>query len=124
MIRQISVILLLLAFSVQVFNRTAIVLDYYTNTIAYAKDCVNKARPQMNCKGKCQMTKKLREEEKKEQEAPAAKGISQFQIVCTTYSYTPPAFDIKVIESLFSLYTSTAFPQGCGIEIFHPPAHI
>jgi hypothetical protein len=124
MIRQITVILLLFAFSVQVFNRTAIVLDYYTNTIAYAKNCVNKARPQMNCKGKCQMTKKLKEEESKEQGAPAAKSISQFQIVCTAYAYLPPDLNIKVIESPFSLYTSPAFSPGSGIEIFHPPAHI
>jgi hypothetical protein len=71
MLRQVTVIILLIAFSAHTLQRTVIVLDYYTNTESFAQRCINKLRPSMNCNGKCLLMKKLKEEEKKDQQAPA-----------------------------------------------------
>ncbi len=57
---------MLAAFAAQTFSMCLIVPDYYSNKTAFVKKCENKARPQLLCKGKCQMLKKLKEEEKKD----------------------------------------------------------
>jgi len=58
MFKQLTAILLLLAFSAQTFSSPFILLDYYVNTAAYARKCVNKAKPKLQCNGKCQVMKK------------------------------------------------------------------
>jgi len=68
MLKQLTAAILLLAFMASSFCRTVIVLDYFANTTAYAKSCINKARLNMHCNGKCQMMKKLEQEEKNDQE--------------------------------------------------------
>ena len=72
--------LLILAFTASTFCRTVIVLDYYTSTAAFAKDCINKAIPKMHCNGKCQMMKKLEQEEQKDQDNPERKSENKNEI--------------------------------------------
>ncbi len=71
--KQLTAAIFLLAFMTSCFCRAAIVLDYYTNTTAFAKNCKNKARPQMHCNGKCQMIKKFKQEEEKDENNPERK---------------------------------------------------
>ena len=59
-------LIFLLAVLLQTFSKDFVVLDYYINTDSYAKNCVNKEKPKLQCKGKCQMMQKAKEEEKKE----------------------------------------------------------
>ena len=73
MMRYLAVILLMLAFAIQCLNKPFIMMDYYANTAAYAKKCVNNAKPKLHCNGKCQMMKKLQQEEKNDQQAPERK---------------------------------------------------
>ena len=46
MFKQFAALVLLLAFLGQSFQRSFIMLDYYTNTDAYARYCINKAKLQ------------------------------------------------------------------------------
>ena len=64
MFRQLLSILFILAFAVHTFQQNLIVGSYYINNAVYAKNCENKAKPSLACKGKCQMMKKLQEEGK------------------------------------------------------------
>ena len=57
----------------QSFDRVLIVADYFARTSAYAKNCENKKKPQMRCQGKCQMMKKLEQQEKDNQSFPERK---------------------------------------------------
>jgi len=59
MFKKITATILLLAFVSQTFAGPFIMLDYFVNTAAYAKNCINKARPKMHCNGKCQAMKKI-----------------------------------------------------------------
>ncbi|HTL10240.1 MAG TPA: hypothetical protein VL307_18325 [Chitinophagaceae bacterium] len=96
-------------------------LDYYTNTAAFAKNCENKARPMMHCNGKCQMMKKLKEEEKKEQQAPERKNSHKIEIVSSKSFFTSFVFaDFSTLQPIFSFYH---FPFSTGFypDIFHPP---
>ena len=67
-------ILLVVAFFAQTFSKGLIVANYFTNTQAYAKNCINKAKPKMHCNGKCQMMKKLKQEENKDSQNPDRKN--------------------------------------------------
>jgi len=57
----------------QSFDKALIVADYFARTSAYAKNCENKKKPQMQCQGKCQMMKKLEQQEKDNQSYPERK---------------------------------------------------
>src|SRR2546423_10539540 len=74
-------IVLFLSLLAHTFYQTTIVLSYYVNMAAYAKNCENKNKPMMHCNGKCHMEKKLQQEEKKSQENPERKIEKKFEII-------------------------------------------
>jgi hypothetical protein len=77
--KKITAVILLMAFATSTFCNAIIIMDYYTNTNAFAKNCINKARPAMHCNGKCQMMKKLQQEEKRDQRNSERKAGSKIQ---------------------------------------------
>jgi hypothetical protein len=121
MLKQFAAILVLFAFSAQVFNRTAIVLDYYANTASFAKNCENKALPKLHCNGKCQMMKKLRQEEKKDQQNPGRKIDNKNEVASCRSFFAYGLFRKPVIIHSHTVYFNTSFPIGTAPEIFHPP---
>lgn len=80
MLKQVTASILLLAFMAGSFCRAVIVMDYYANTSVYAKNCENKARPKMHCNGKCQMMKKLQQQEKQDQGNPERKFDTKYEV--------------------------------------------
>ncbi len=105
------------------FSRTFVIADYYTNTGKYAKNCENKAKPKMNCNGKCQMMKKLQQEEKKDQENPERKGENKNEVTLSSKS-----FFALIILPLKCLKSKTQYPTQAksnsidrSFDIFHPP---
>lgn len=122
MFRHITVILLLLAFAIQPLQQALVVLDYYTHTAAYAKNCENKARPMLHCNGKCQMMKKLKEEEKKEQQNNERKLENKIEVLSSKSFFA--TFSIKAISTskVFHTYHTIIFPNGVSPAIFHPPS--
>lgn len=123
MFRQVASILLLCTLSVNLFNRTVIVLDYYVNTASFAKACENKARPGMHCNGKCQMMKKLGEEEKKERENPERKSGNKNEITLSSQSFFASIKQPAIL--LQALLRLPQRPAGHSTDrssdIFHPP---
>lgn len=87
--RQITATLFFAALLAQTFSKPFVIADYYANTSKYAKDCINKAKPKMHCNGKCQMMKKLQQEEKKDQENPERKAENKNEIVLSSKSFAP-----------------------------------
>lgn len=69
----------------QIFSRFAIIADYKINTRDYAEHCENKQKSNLHCNGKCQMIKKLNQEEKKEQQTPERKIEKSFTLYCETF---------------------------------------
>lgn len=70
MLRLSIIILLITAMLTQSLSRGIIVLSYFTNKEAYERYCVNKARPQLHCDGKCQVAQKIKQEEERDQKDP------------------------------------------------------
>lgn len=113
--------LLLLAFFTSTFSRLFVVADYYVNTERYYKNCENKARPQLKCNGKCQMAKKVQEEEKKEQKNPGMKFDLKSE-VCTIYTSTVlQPLPTIITEKKYSLIDIPSLKNGFDSRIFHPP---
>jgi hypothetical protein len=122
MLRCLAILLLLTAFTAQTFHQAVIVLGYYVNTAAFEARCVNKQAPQMKCKGKCQMAKKLQEEEKNDRQAPQRRMEQQTETLSAEHFFAvvhPRPFSIN---RLFHPVTCEGLPAPPAPAIFHPPS--
>ena len=114
--------MLMLAFAVQTFNKAFIVFDYYTNTAAYAQNCENKAKPKMACHGKCQMMKKLKEEEKKEQDNPERKAEYKSEVVLSSRSFFPALNHYTILVDINFPVFFCKKESKMSRSVFHPPS--
>lgn len=120
--RQLAVVLMFTVFFVQLFNRVFLLADYYTNTAKYAEHCANKANPQMHCNGKCQMIKKVQQEDTKDQQNPERKGDNKSEILVYFKSSFASISAFNCIHNI-SPY-AVASPDKTtdrSTGIFHPP---
>lgn len=121
MFKQIIALVFLLAFALQTFNRVIILADYITNTQTYAKKCENKARPKLHCNGKCQMMKKLQQEEKKDEQNPDRKLENKSEITLSSKSFFA-SLTILPVEGLINYFTASSDKEiKMPRFIFHPP---
>lgn len=121
LLKQIISSVLLLALIGQSLNRALIVSSYFTNTASYAKNCENKARPSLHCNGKCQMLKKLKQEDKKDQQSPERKGDSK-EIAClSSRSFFPSLHHFIAYETTTYVLLNSGTPTGMPRTVFHPP---
>lgn len=121
MFRLITCALLLIAFAVQSFHQGGVVMDYYFNTSAYARNCMNKTKPVLQCNGKCQMAKKILEQQKKDEQAPERKLENKFECLWFKSSFA----SLSCYNPLSSIsYNSCSINPGTSTDpdaIFHPP---
>jgi len=115
------VILLLTALMAQTFSRSIGMADYMVNLEAYKKACINKAKPKLQCNGKCQMLKKVKKQEgDSEASAPVLK-LNQLEVVLSSKSFFP-VLAILATNNASSYYTYTDdFSSNYLGAIFHPP---
>jgi hypothetical protein len=73
----------------QSLHRALIITSYYTNTAAYLKNCINKAKPQLRCKGKCQLKKQLQQENSKEEQQPERRHGQIEEVCLSSKSFFP-----------------------------------
>jgi hypothetical protein len=116
------VILLLAALMAQTFSRSIAMADYMVNLEAYKKACINKAKPKLQCNGKCQMLKKVKKQEgDSEASAPVLK-LNHLEVVLSSKSFFP---SISVVStnnsSSYFTYTDDYSSDYLG-AIFHPPS--
>lgn len=77
----------------------------------------------MHCNGKCQMMKKLQQEEKKDQENPERKAENKNEIILSTKSF----FANVPTQYLIDSKSKKLLPSSDGksidrsFDIFHPP---
>lgn len=121
--RHITAIIFFAALLAQTFSKSFVMADYYTNTSKYAKNCVNKAKPKMHCNGKCQMMKKLQQEEKKDQENPERKSENKSEVVLSSKSFfalVTRTNKVAIAKQFFPQVTNS-YTYNCTNSIFHPP---
>ncbi len=121
--KHITAIIFLAAFVAQTFSKSFVMADYFTNTAKYAKNCINKAKPKLLCNGKCQMMKKLQQEEKKDQENPDRKNDNKYELPLSSKSFFAciDKTNYSVFSnSKFSLFTNN-YAYNFTFSIYHPP---
>jgi hypothetical protein len=121
--KQQAAFFILAAFLVQTMNGNLIALDYYTHAAKYAAACINKDKPMMHCNGKCQMMKKFKAEEKKDQENPERRGENKNEITLSSSSFFPSITTPR--SEIIAFAKKTPYSAGNIIDrsfdIFHPP---
>ena len=96
-------------------------ISYYTLNIEYiiAELCENKDKPELNCKGKCYLKKKMGEADKAEKQSAEIFKQIEFPVFIPHSNISISAEFILIensVSELKNLYTHTP-----NIKIFHPP---
>jgi len=121
--RKLIAVVFISAFFTQTFGKVFIVADYFTNKSKYAKNCVNKARPKLHCDGKCQLMKKLQEEDKKDQQQPERrveyKNENSLIDVNNFINHEP--YWVALNLSFISQFLPAKILNGYNSKVFHPP---
>ena len=120
MLRNITVISLIIAFAAQTISGAVVSFGYYINPDTFAKNCVNKARPTLHCNGKCQMMKKIKEEGKKEQENQERKTDNKITVL-SSRSFFATIIAVNIQYKI--TYPVTGCPAAVhrSSAVFHPP---
>jgi hypothetical protein len=90
--------------------------EYIASTL-----CENKAKPKMQCNGKCYLSKKIKAQEKQEQKIPSLlKGIEDVTLFCQTLqlSFSKAFFVLQKTASTLYVLKKYPSPLDC---IFQPP---
>lgn len=118
--RHFIFILVLTAFTIQTFNKVVIVFNYYTHTAVFAKNCENKAKPKLHCNGRCQMMKKLKQEENKDRQNPERRNDNKDEVLY----FTKNRYDIQ-LSHIYVVITYPVFdcPPTKDVSLipFKPP---
>ncbi|MEJ8757230.1 hypothetical protein WG947_09505 [Pontibacter sp. H259] len=122
---RIILIVLLGVMLLQTFGKVLVLVDYQANK-EYIMEflCINRDKPQLNCKGKCQLTKKLKAQHDTDKQANerGQKQEVQVNLYCQSLFLFPfiTSESIVVQPSHYTCsYTSVAYHS-----IFHPPRFI
>ncbi|RFM27086.1 hypothetical protein [Deminuibacter soli] len=122
MLKYLTACILLLGLVAQTFSKVVIVLDFYANRDYIAKElCENRGKPKLNCCGKCQLHKKLKQEDKKDEQNPERKAESRSEIFCETLlALTHPEKIYYTIKRTYPVYAAVT-AAGTNSACFHPP---
>jgi hypothetical protein len=121
--QRIFFVLLLLSFLAQTFGTNWLLADYYANTSKYASYCENKQKPELKCKGKCQMMKRIKEEEQKDKENPERKAETKIETTVyfrSSKEILPTAERNSEPVTRFFSYTEGVTLHRSA-TVFHPP---
>ena len=122
LLRQLTAFFIFISFLVQNFNGTFILFDYYSNVNSYTKNCVNKARPKLHCNGKCQLMKKLQQEEKKDQQNPEQRKETKNEVISSGSFFATVKLPVVIlINSGWNTNYSLQSAIDRSLDIFHPP---
>jgi hypothetical protein len=120
----IAVPILMLLIMSQTFSNWFMIMSFKLNQEYIAKNlCENRYRPQLNCKGNCVLMKKLRQQEKEEQNSPAALKLDISTVVISSRSFfatiDKPAI---VVSRAYILLYNIGRPVSRSSSVFHPPS--
>ena len=121
MLRQLPVILLVIGFLGQTFSQCLILLDYQIsrNYIA-ANLCENRDKPAMKCQGKCYLCKRLKNENKKDQDNPERRTENKFESIAFQRGFAMTHPSPIIIAVHFPAFQETAY-NSFTPDFFHPP---
>ena len=107
----------------QNFSRSIVVADYLINMDRYKKDCVNKVRPQLHCNGKCQMKKKLEDQDRQEKPQSTSSKFIVADLVLSSKSFFPEVETLDEGDPKLFYSRNILLFSSYICDIFHPPAY-
>jgi len=112
---------MLFAIMVQTYNKAFIVLDYYTNTESFAVKCENKSKPWMHCNGQCQMIKKLKQEENKDNQNPERRD-NRDEVISSKSFFSSITSPVSITKPSEHFIVNDARVITRPRAFFHPPS--
>jgi hypothetical protein len=107
----------------QTFSREMLVVDFtlHRATIT-ARFCVNKARPQLRCDGKCYFAKQLKKQEERESKS-AGPLKERLEMLPAAFRSSVPAAPTHWASAPvgYGPYRSAWVPTTAVQGVFHPP---
>jgi hypothetical protein len=87
-----------------------------------ARFCVNKARPQLHCDGKCYFAKQLKKQEERESKSagPLKERLEMLPVIFRSLVPRVPARWATAPVG-YAAYPAPAVPTSAARGIFHPP---
>ncbi|MDP4150772.1 MAG: hypothetical protein Q8927_03745 [Bacteroidota bacterium] len=119
--KQLTAIVLLFGMLGQTFSTCMVVLGYRLNKDFIARNlCENRNKPAMHCEGKCYLCKKLKKEDKKDQENPERRAENRFESLCDerTDLLAAPVRSERILS--YPTYSEDPSPRSLS-ACFHPP---
>lgn len=120
-LKKFLVFTLLITLTMQSFYRVMMAVDYQIHLPEYLAKCINKAKPQLQCNGQCELMKQVREREQKE----AQQSFAKYEF-STLYLHKEqllmPAFvavSIQDSDPNFPIIPAVIFRDGD--PVFRPP---
>lgn len=107
----------------QTFSREVLVVDYALNRASItARFCVNKARSQFHCDGKCYFARQLKKQEERESKSAGPLKERLEMLPAAFHSPVPAAPAHRASTPVgYGPYRSAWVPTTAGQGIFHPP---
>jgi len=113
---------MLLSIMASTFSKAVILVDFYANQDYIAKNlCINRNRPEMRCKGRCQLCKRLDRDAGQDKNAPDRKPENRSLLVY--FEQLNEIFRAPVTADIHSAYPSMVVkaPVDRAASFFHPP---
>lgn len=124
--RSFALFLLTIIF-IQSTSQLWITASFFANRDLIARVlCINKDEPGSNCKGACQLKKKIgKDKEDQERSNPDAKAKEVLVYVTFEAEQLPIEAPVYWVErAALKAYFNTSLPQGYLSSIFHPPSAV
>lgn len=122
-LRKAIAILLLFSVMVRPFTQAYYLIDYQLRQDFIARTlCINKAKPQLNCNGKCYLAKRLQAAEERDTKAQHH-ILDKYELPALICHDLPVAnFQPPFTEKLTAAYNYANLYAGrFAISVFHPP---
>ena len=118
----LTAILLLTIIFLQTFSSFVIRADYFINKSYIARVlCINKAKPETHCNGKCYLAKQLKQQENQDQQAPATKW-EKFDMQPFFLPGSPDLSNDQFLVTTKYRAANEMLTFSFHRSIFHPPS--
>jgi hypothetical protein len=122
-VKKILTAFILLVFSAQTFYQGSIVIWFYAQRSFIIKNlCVNKTRPQLGCKGKCVLMKKLKETERQREDQVPDQLKQWVETSPCTIAWFEFISENTFNKTVFNPEKPSHYKLSLSQTIFHPPA--
>lgn len=122
MFKQFTATVFLIAFSAQIFSKAVIVVNFYANQAYIAKTlCINKANPKMRCCGRCQLSKRLKQEDNKDSQDPNRKMEKGNEVISSKSFFASYQFHNTPGDHAYFPIFQAGKSVDRSLAVFHPP---